>query len=239
MTGRRSRVGHRSGVLYDAGVKRADLNHLFDEALRDRRLLQHPFYRRWEAGQLEPGELSEYAGQYRHFEAALPEVLDTVARGLADAGARALVQANLSDELGEPSPHLALFDDFTAAVGGARRPMRAPPRRRWSPSTVTAPTPTRWCARRLAAYEVQAPPIASSKAEGLRGHYGISPAGTRFWDVHGVMDERHATWSLDALESVVEDEDAVRTAARQAADAWWAFLDERELSHAARVGQPA
>ncbi len=240
MTGRRSRVGHRSGVLYDAGVKRADLNHLFDEALRDRRLLQHPFYRRWEAGQLEPGELSEYAGQYRHFEAALPEVLDTVARGLADAGARALVQANLSDELGEPSPHLALFDDFTAAVGGSTSADASPAtealvalyRDRSDSDPVGA-------LAALAAYEVQAPAIASSKAEGLRGHYGISPAGTRFWDVHGVMDERHATWSLDALESVVEDEDAVRTAARQAADAWWAFLDERELSHAARVGQPA
>jgi pyrroloquinoline-quinone synthase len=227
-------------VLYDAGVKRADLNYLFDEALRDRRLLQHPFYRRWEAGQLELSELSEYAGQYRHFEAALPDVLDTVARGLEDADARALVRANLSDELGEPSPHLALFDDFTAEVGGSTSAEATPATGAlvalYRDRCVSDPV---GALAALAAYEVQAPQIASSKADGLRDHYGISPRGARFWEVHGVMDERHASWSLDALESVAPDEDAVRTAARQAADAWWAFLDERELSSTRRIGQPA
>ena len=41
-----------------------------DQALTDAttglRLLEHPFYRRWEAGELLPGELADYAGQYRH-----------------------------------------------------------------------------------------------------------------------------------------------------------------------------
>ena len=53
-----------------------DLDALFDDLLRHRRLLAHPFYRRWEAGTLRPGELASYAGQYRHFEATLPVVLD-------------------------------------------------------------------------------------------------------------------------------------------------------------------
>ncbi len=227
-------------MFYDAGVKRADLNQLFDEALRDRRLLQHPFYRRWEAGQLDLEELSEYAGQYRHFEAALPDVLDTVARGLEDPGARALVQANLSDELGEPSSHLSLFDDFTAAVGGSSSAEAAPATEAlvdlYRDRSLSDPV---GALAALAAYELQAPQIASSKANGLRSHYGVSPRGTRFWDVHGVMDERHGAWSLDALEAVVRDEDVVRVAARQAADAWWSFLDEREQSRPARSLLPA
>ena len=35
-------------------------------------LLTHPFYQRWEAGTLQPGELDTYAQQYRSFEAAPP-----------------------------------------------------------------------------------------------------------------------------------------------------------------------
>ncbi len=51
-----------------------------------KRLLDHPFYRRWEAGTLARGELAAYAEQYRHIEAALPEVLRRVASNLPDGG---------------------------------------------------------------------------------------------------------------------------------------------------------
>ena len=70
------------------GMQRFELDALFDDILRSRRLLAHPFYRRWEAGTLERGELASYAGQYRHFEAALPVVLERIAAGLPDGRAR-------------------------------------------------------------------------------------------------------------------------------------------------------
>ena len=57
---------------------RTEIDAVLVEVLRDRRLLAHPFYRRWEAGTLERGELAAYAAQYRHFEAALPDVLERV-----------------------------------------------------------------------------------------------------------------------------------------------------------------
>ena len=44
------------------------------EVLSDRQLMDHPFYRRWEAGELSRDELTSYAEQYRHFEAMMPEV---------------------------------------------------------------------------------------------------------------------------------------------------------------------
>ena len=58
---------------YDPGMLRTDVDAILVEVLRDRRLLAHPFYRRWEAGTLERAELAAYAAQYRHFEAALPD----------------------------------------------------------------------------------------------------------------------------------------------------------------------
>ncbi|HXW31468.1 MAG TPA: hypothetical protein VEJ21_00145, partial [Acidimicrobiales bacterium] len=84
------------------------INRIYEEALADRRLLAHPFYRRWEAGELSGSELAAYAAQYRHFEAALPELLETVIQALPSGPARRAVEANLADERGVPAAHLSL-----------------------------------------------------------------------------------------------------------------------------------
>lgn len=212
---------------------RSTLDRLLDDTLRGRRLLEHPFYRRWEAGQLQPAELAAYAAQYRHFEALLPDVLAGAVAAMPDGPARSLVQANLDDERSSPEPHLSLFDEFAAALHAPRdEPASEATAALVSSYTSALGDPVATLAA-VAAYEVQAPGIARSKAEGLRAHYGLSDAQTHFWDVHGTMDDDHATWTLDALAALSPGEDVVRGAARQAADAWWAFLDERQEAAAA------
>jgi pyrroloquinoline quinone (PQQ) biosynthesis protein C len=56
----------------------------------------------------------------------------------------------------------------------------------------------------------------------------MDPAGTEFWDVHAEMDVDHGDWTLEALALLGADPSEVARAARRGADAWWAFLDERE-----------
>jgi len=213
------------------GMLREDIETVLVEVLRDRRLLAHPFYRRWEAGTLDRAELAAYAAQYRHFEAALPGVLERVVEGVDDPTARRLVQANLDDERGVPAPHLELFDDFAAAVG-------APADVEATPATaalvdmyrdVAHASPVAALAA-LAAYEVQASEIAASKADGLRARYGVDDAGTRFWDVHSGADEVHGAWIVEALATIATDPGEVSSAATSAAEAWWALLDEREAA---------
>ena len=80
----------------------------------------------------------------------------------------------------------------------------------------------------LAAYETQASAIAATKGDGLRRWYGMDSAGTEFWDVHAGMEADHGEWALDSLALLGADPDEVTEAARRGADAWWAFLDERE-----------
>jgi pyrroloquinoline-quinone synthase len=210
---------------------RTEIDAALDEVLRDRRLLAHPFYRRWEAGTLDRSELAAYAAQYRHFEAALPDVLEQVVRRVDDPSARGLVQANLDDERGVPAPHVELFEGFAQAVG-------APSRADATPATaalvslyksVAQESPVAALAA-LAAYEVQASEIASSKAQGLRDRYGVGEAGTRFWDVHSGVDEVHGAWIVEALAALAADPREVIGAADAAAAAWWAFLDEREAA---------
>ncbi len=212
---------------------RTDLAAALLSALDGRELLEHPFYQRWSAGRLARGELAEYASQYRAFEAALPAVLYAVhERLLADGRTEAadLVARNLADELGRPEPHLALFDRFAQSVRDGSPPAEPGPAAVELVDTyqdLADKSPVAALAG-LAAYEVQAPAIARSKADGLRLLYDIDGTGTAFWDVHADMDTEHGEWALDALSAAGAGADEVGDAAARAAAAWWALLDERE-----------
>jgi len=212
---------------------RAHVEGLVDSVLSGRRLLAHPFYLRWEAGELSSEELAGYAGQYRHFEAALPDVLERVAEAIPQCRARRLVQANLRDERGEPVPHLTLFDDFAAAVGVADTVEATPATRNlvdcYRSFSQQGPVPA---LAALAAYEVQSTAIATSKGTGLRTHYGLDSLGTGFWDVHAAVDGSHAEWTLQALADLVDEDVQVTEPAIAGADAWWDFLSEREAAAA-------
>jgi len=199
------------------------------DALRDRQLLTHPFYRRWEAGTLAEGELAAYAEQYRLIERELPVTLAAIAGKLPEGAARSLVEANLADELGVPAPHTVLFESFAQAAGAGAdvAPSAATAAMLSAIRSAAASDPVAALAM-VAAYEVQASDIAASKADGLRRHYGMDADGTRFWDVHTTQEIDHADWSSQALAEAGASPEVVRQAARVAADAWWDFLTERD-----------
>jgi len=212
-------------------MQRDQVDEAITEALRGRRLLAHPFYRRWEAGALAPGELATYAEQYRHVERVLPTVLTALVARIPESEARELVAGTLADELGVPEAHTAMFEEFAEAAGA--RP-EAPATETTTSlidlhlsAATTAPVAA---LSMVAAYETQAGAIAVTKAAGLREHYDFSAAGTRFWDVHAAMEGAHAGWSLDALSALARTSTEVRGPAAAAAGAWWAFLDEREAA---------
>jgi len=204
-----------------------DISATIQQSLQGRLLLTHPFYRRWEAGGLATLELARYAEQYRYFEVYLPEFLRRLAARLDEGIAKDAIEANLKDEVAEPS-HLQLFDQFATAYGAgssecspAMSALLAAYRRaldEGGPTAVAA----------LAAYEVQSGDIAQSKHDGLRTHYGASPSALEFWFLHGAVEEDHAAWTLDGLASLNPTVDEVVRGVRPIADSWWEFLNERE-----------
>jgi pyrroloquinoline-quinone synthase len=204
-------------------------------ALADRQLLKHPFYVRWEAGTLQPGELGAYAAQYRHFEEALPRMLRSLLGRLEPGPAADLVQRNLSDEESNPEPHVAVFAGFADSVGSTDAAPSAATRRLLETYRQLIDSSAGEGLAAVVAYEMQAPAIAASKADGLRRHYGIAAPGTRFWDLHATMDDDHARWGIEALVALGTPEAKLLGAARSAADAWWAFLDDREAAAAIAV----
>jgi pyrroloquinoline-quinone synthase len=202
------------------------LDTVLQDRLAGRRLLDHPFYRRWSRGEVSVAELRSYAAQYRHFEAALPGHLQAVAAAATGDELREQALRNLADE----STHLQLFDDFAAALGDAQPAAPSPAMQRLL--DVHAAARNSSAAEGLAAllaYEAQSPQIAASKALGLREHGILDGDGAlRFWDLHATLDAEHAQWALDALQHSGADAQTIGDAIKAAAEAWWSFLDERE-----------
>ena len=135
----------------------------------------------------------------------------------------------MADELGEPAPHAVMFESFARAAGARAEvaPTEATAALLSAIRSVAGRDPVAALSM-VAAYEVQAADIAASKADGLRRHYGLDAEGTRFWDVHTTQEVAHAGWSSEALALIDADAAAVQASARVAAEAWWAFLTERE-----------
>lgn len=192
------------------------------EAARSRRnVLEHPFYRRWSAGELTAEELARYSGQYRHAVEAIADASEYVAEQLPGAG-------DLSAHAREEREHVGLWDGFVDAVAGDSGA---------EPTTETSACVTEWTRRdgavaalaRLYAIESGQPEISATKLEGLAAHYGV-PAGrgTDYFTVHRGRDVEHAAEGRELLAGLLHDpaaEDIAVEAAAAAFDANWRLLD--------------
>jgi pyrroloquinoline-quinone synthase len=182
-----------------------------DQARRRWDVLKHPFYERWERGELTREELAFYAGEYRHAVVAV---------------AQAAAVAGDAEHAREETEHVALWEDFAAAV-------EAPLDR--DPTPETADCAAAWSPderfRALAvlyAVESAQPAISRTKLAGLVEHYGFdeddSAAG--YFRLHAERDLEHARAAREAL----ADAPAARRAelaavAERALEANWRLLD--------------
>jgi pyrroloquinoline-quinone synthase len=191
-----------------------ELSARIDAAQRRWDVLKHPFYERWECGELTRDELAFYAGEYRHAVVAL-------------AGAAA---ASGDDEHArEEAEHVPLWDDFARALD-------APLDR--EPTAETANCVAAWSAgerfRALAvlyAIESAQPAISRTKLAGLVEHYGFDaddPAA-EYFRLHAERDIEHARAAREALaEAPAERGPELAAAAERALAANWRLLDAVE-----------
>jgi pyrroloquinoline-quinone synthase len=203
-----------------------------DAVIAGRRMLAHPFYQRWLAGELTRDDLRRYAAQYFRFEAAFPGYLCQVLAKLDTAADRRVLLQNLVDEEGGPQTHLELFVRFANALGLTRDELEATPVTESTQALLeTFDQATRHGSAAeglvaLYAYESQAAEVAASKTASLMASYSIAPGdGTAFWEVHAEADELHGAWERELLERLQPEPDRVVSACRKAADALWGFLD--------------
>jgi pyrroloquinoline quinone (PQQ) biosynthesis protein C len=186
-----------------------------DEARGAINVLEHPFYRRWSAGELHAGELACYAGEYRHAVIALARL-----SAQAAASAEAADGVDLHGHAEEEAAHVALWEGFALAAGAA--PWEAAD----EPMLVQTRTCTEaWTAgedllERLAVlYSIESgqPEISQTKLEGLLSHYGFSDEGpaTEYFRVHEQRDVEHAREARDLIaELIARAADSEETADR-------------------------
>ena len=187
-----------------------------DEARARWNVLDHPFYQRWECGELTRDELGYYAGQYRHAVVALAEAASTAAP-LAGA-----------EHAEEERAHVELWDTFAAELGVAGpRPA----------NEATAECSDAWTAAAdelealaiLYAVESGQPDVSRTKLEGLAAHYGVAadaPAAAYF-ALHAKRDVEHAEHSRALLERHARqgDGDRLVAVAESALRGSWRLLD--------------
>src|SRR5436190_15545928 len=187
------------------------------EAARERwNVLEHPFYVRWERGELSRDELARYAGEYRHAVVALADAAPTAA---PIAGPR-----HAEEEAG----HIELWADFAAEAGADTG---------HEPLAETATCSASWragddplgAAAILYAVEAGQPAISETKLAGLEQHYGYradSPA-TAYFRVHAELDHEHAAEGRTLLErhATPDDEDRLAGLAEAALAGNWTLLD--------------
>jgi pyrroloquinoline-quinone synthase len=168
----------------------------FEQIARTHDVLSHPFYQRWSAGELTASELAGYAGQYRHAVVALAE-----ASAGAAAQASGTLHVQLSAHAREEASHIALWDEFTAAVGGdssaAASPQTAHCAAVWAGERERELLPTLVA---LYAIESAQPAISQTKRTGLGEHYGIQGAGAAYFELHEQLDVEHAAAAHTLIE---------------------------------------
>jgi pyrroloquinoline-quinone synthase len=193
-----------------------DLIERLDEQRARWNILAHPFYLRWEKGELSRTELAHYAGEYRHAVVALAR---TAAAAAPLAG---------REHAREEAEHIGLWDEFAAALGSRQRPEPLPETAACV-AAWTAPADPLEALAVLYAVEASQPEVSRTKLEGLVEHYGFeaSSPGAEYFALHAERDVEHADDNRRLLEEHATDEDADRlTAAAAAALAGnWALLD--------------
>jgi pyrroloquinoline-quinone synthase len=195
------------------------------EAVRERwNVLEHPFYRRWSAGELTRAELSFYAGEYRHAVVALAEATAAAAAMEREPSAA----AQLAGHAAEERTHVELWDGFAAEVCA---PLDAEPR------AETEACVRAWTAAgdaleglvTLYAIESGQPAISRTKLDGLVEHYGMSggTAATAYFELHAERDHEHAAQSRALIEERLAKggEERLLARAEAALAGNWVLLD--------------
>ena len=223
-------------------MKDTNIMREIDIKIKEKDLLDHPFYKAWSEGTLSIEALQGYAKQYYKFVSAFPRYLSSVHSNCDDLKTRQFILENLSEEENLEKPHPELWIQFGEALSLSREEITEAES---FPETEEALGILKDICRNasytegsaaLYAYESRVPEIASVKIEGLQKFYDISDkTAIEYFELHKDVDILHAEiWRkiLNSAELSAEERENLVRATGKAMCAYNLILDGVQREYA-------
>ena len=204
-----------------------------DKKIKERSILNHPFYQSWKSGKLTNAMLQLYAKQYYGHVAAFAQHLSAIHSRMDDFDGRKMIFQNLMDEEHGENNHPELWLRFGEALGLSRDEIKKEPASSETSSFVNhfksiAQKSSAEGISALYAYESQIPEVSKEKIKGLVDFYGVETKdGLEYFNVHMQADIEHSKAERELIAKYAHDEETqqkVMAAVEQTLDAYWNML---------------
>ena len=169
-----------------------------DQKIQEKHLLNHPFYKTWNAGELSHEAIKEYSAQYFKHVSSFPRYLSSIHSNCDDLKTRQMLLDNLIDEERGSENHPELWMRFAESMGNSRKSVENKKAMKEIEELVSifySLSKSEQYHVGLAAlycYESMQPEISETKKDGLQKFYGIKDEkALKFFTVHMHADKWH------------------------------------------------
>ena len=177
-------------------------------------LLNHSFYKAWNAGELDRSVIQEYAAQYFKHVSAFPRYLSSIHSNCDDISIRQEILENLIDEERGEDNHPELWMRFAEGMGKDRSSVEETVAIKETEDlvnnfmTLSKDEKYHKGFSALYCYESMIPEIAENKIAGLKNYYGAENGDEtlKFFEVHQSADIIHRQVIRELLGDVCDSD---------------------------------
>ena len=182
-----------------------------DGLIKEHHLLNHSFYKAWNAGELPKETIREYAAQYFQHVSMFPRYLSSIHSNCEQIKVRQLLLENLNEEEKGKENHPELWMRFAEGMGNTRKNVNETNPIKETEELVRTFTNLSKSEKyhiglaALYCYESMQPEISETKKDGLKRFYNINDEETlKFFTVHMHADKWHRKVVRNIIKKVAD-----------------------------------
>ena len=182
-----------------------------DNLIEKHHLLNHSFYKAWNAGELPKDTIREYAAQYFQHVSLFPRYLSAIHSNCDDIKTRQLLLENLNEEEHGNQNHPELWMRFAEGMGNTRKnvnetaPIKETKELVETFQKLSKSEKYHIGLAALYCYESMQPEISETKKDGLQKFYNINDENTlKFFTVHMHADKWHRKVVRNIIKKVAD-----------------------------------
>ena len=186
---------------------------MVEEKIAENHLLNHSFYKAWNAGELKIETIQEYASQYFNHVSAFPRYISGIHTNCEDISIRQELLDNLIEEEKGEDNHPELWLRFGEGMGKSRDAIANSQAIKETNELVdtfmklSRDEKTHIGMAALYCYESMVPEIAENKIDGLKKYYNINDENTlKFFTVHIHADKWHREVISELLSNLCDSD---------------------------------